>query len=276
MSNGRLGLRTRPGIIRTYTEGAVDSDVVSFLNATGINDITQINAITQLVADLKNYGLWAKMKSIYPFVGGEAAQHKFNLKDARDLDAAFRLVFSGGITHNSNGITGNGSNAFCDSKLIPSSHLTNNNLSITLYSRTTGQTSSNEMGCSGTSFLPIISLSCRATNNTALFDGYDFTTHRLTPTSNDGSGLFHGNILTSTNQKFYRNGSQIASQTAAQTQTQPSQPLYILARNDNGTAANYSSRNLAFASIGDGLTDTEASNLYTSVQAFQTTLGRQV
>ena len=32
----------------------------------------------------------------------------------------------------------------------------------------------------------------------------------------------------------------------------------------------------SFASVGDGLTDTEVSNLYTAVQAFQTTLGRQV
>lgn len=32
----------------------------------------------------------------------------------------------------------------------------------------------------------------------------------------------------------------------------------------------------AFASIGDGLTDTEAVNFYTAVQRFQTTLGRQV
>ena len=39
---------------------------------------------------------------------------------------------------------------------------------------------------------------------------------------------------------------------------------------------NYSSKELAFASIGDGLTDAEAANFYTAVQAFQTTLGRQV
>jgi hypothetical protein len=38
----------------------------------------------------------------------------------------------------------------------------------------------------------------------------------------------------------------------------------------------YSTKECAFASIGDGLTDTEAGNLYTAVQAYQTTLGRQV
>jgi hypothetical protein len=38
----------------------------------------------------------------------------------------------------------------------------------------------------------------------------------------------------------------------------------------------YDNKELAFSSIGDGLTDTEAANFYTAVQAFQTTLGRQV
>jgi hypothetical protein len=38
----------------------------------------------------------------------------------------------------------------------------------------------------------------------------------------------------------------------------------------------FSDREIAFASIGDGLTDTQASDLYTAVQAFQTTLSRNV
>jgi hypothetical protein len=46
--------------------------------------------------------------------------------------------------------------------------------------------------------------------------------------------------------------------------------------NNNGISAFYTTKECAFASIGDGLTDTEASNFYTAVQAFQTTLSRQV
>lgn len=264
-------------IIDPYRYASCPAEALAFIAAAGITDNTQKQAICTLVSDLQAFGIWTKMKAIYPFCGSTSTQQKYNLKDPRDLDAAFRLVFFGGITHNSNGITGNGVNSYCDTKLIPSSSLTNNSLNVTVYSRTSGQLLANEIGCTTTLFLPIISISCRNNIDQALFDGYDFTTHRLTPSNTNGNGFFHGNILTSTNQKLYRNGIQIASQTAAQTQTQPSvQPLYILARNDSGTAANYSSRNLAFASIGDGLTDTEAANLYTAVQAYQTTLGRQV
>jgi len=38
----------------------------------------------------------------------------------------------------------------------------------------------------------------------------------------------------------------------------------------------FSDREYNFASIGDGLTDTEASDFYDAVQAFQTTLSRNV
>jgi hypothetical protein len=38
----------------------------------------------------------------------------------------------------------------------------------------------------------------------------------------------------------------------------------------------YGQRNIAFASIGDGLSPTESSNFYTAVQTFNTTLNRQI
>ena len=38
----------------------------------------------------------------------------------------------------------------------------------------------------------------------------------------------------------------------------------------------YANKECAFSSVGNGLTDTESANLYTAVQAFQTTLSRNV
>jgi hypothetical protein len=52
--------------------------------------------------------------------------------------------------------------------------------------------------------------------------------------------------------------------------------MYISALNNNGSTVNFSGRECAFASIGDGLNDTEAANLYTAVQNYQITLNRQV
>lgn len=270
-------LATHGILARTASGGGVDPDAQAFITAASITDPTQQSAINKLVVDLKGYSIWTKKKALYPFVGGTASAHKFNLKDPRDLDAAFRLVFSGGITHSSNGITGNALNGFANTYLIPSSSLTNNSLNVSIYSRTLGANNYTDIGCSTSSFLPIIGLNTRNVNNETVFDGYDFTTHRIIAAETDGRGLFMGSITSSTSQKLYKNGVLKTTQTVAQTQTQPTvQPIYILARNDSGTAANYSGRNYAFASIGDGLSDTEAANFYTAVQAFQVALARNV
>ena len=50
----------------------------------------------------------------------------------------------------------------------------------------------------------------------------------------------------------------------------------LIRLNSNGSIVQYSDRRFQFASIGSGLTDTEASNFYTAVQAMQTTLSRNV
>ena len=53
-------------------------------------------------------------------------------------------------------------------------------------------------------------------------------------------------------------------------------PIYIGAIWENSNASYFTDRQYAFASIGDGLTDAEAANFYTAVQAFQVTLSRNI
>ena len=75
---------------------------------------------------------------------------------------------------------------------------------------------------------------------------------------------------------FFTNGTKVIDYGAISTAL-PTTKLFIGAVNSGLNVGNYyASKQYAFASIGDGLTDTEASNLYTRVQAFQTTLNRQV
>ena len=115
---------------------AIDPDAQAFITAAGITDPTQQSAINTLVLDMKGYGIWTKMKAIYPFVGGTATTHKYNLKDPQDLDAAFRLVFFGGWTHSSNGVQGNGTNGYADTKFNPNTgYSVNDNAHISVYSR---------------------------------------------------------------------------------------------------------------------------------------------
>ena len=130
MTQARVGWRS----FVTSVVNAVDADAQAFISAAGITDLTQAAAINTLVNDLKTYGLWTKMKAFYPMVGGTAASHKFNLKDPRDLNAAYRLTFFGGLIHDSNGVLGNGTTGYAYTNLAQNT-MGLNNMSIGWYNR---------------------------------------------------------------------------------------------------------------------------------------------
>lgn len=273
MANSRLGLRTRPGLIRNLTEGlaSLDSDARLFIDAVGITNQTQINSINQLVIDLKSYNIWSKMKAVYPFIGGTADNHKWNLKDARDLDAAFRLVFSGGITHSSDGLLFNGTNGYGDTKLTPSTSLTASSGHLSIYSRTNVAQNSYDIGVTTSGSADNMVASRYGIN--VFYANYGALTYP-SYANTDSRGHFITNRNSSTNTTGFINGVRVIN--TSQTGAVASKTLYIGCLNNDGTASNYSSRQLSFATIGDGLTDQEAADLYTSVQTYQTTLGRQV
>ena len=86
---------------------------------------------------------------------------------------------------------------------------------------------------------------------------------------------------TSTTLKAWRNGIALANATTTPGGEVLNTATTYLGARRNTTIANpqaefYTNAECAFASIGDGLSDAEAANFYTAVQAFQTTLNRQV
>ena len=250
---------------------------MAFIAAAGITDATQKQAICTLVSDLQSYGIWNKMKAIYPFVGGTSSTHKWNLKDPRDLDAAFRLVFSGGWTHSNTGATPNGTNGYADTFLTPSTSISQNSAHLSFYSRTNSL--GNGMNIGQIQQIPDIrglhigiSYSGNSNQMRTRCNSIIASTS-YTPT--DTRGLFSISRINSSEFRGYRNSSNVFTLTA--TSNTPGNLNIILgAINTSSGAADYSTNECAFASIGDGLTGTEAANLYTAVQAYQTTLGRQV
>jgi hypothetical protein len=248
-----------------------DADAQAFITAAAITDATQQSAIDTLVKGLKSDGIWTKMKAIYPFVGGTASTHKWNLKDPRDLDAAFRLVFNGGWTHSSNGATPNGTNGYANTYLAPSSVLSTSSAHFSKYNRTndlTGDKIDGAFTASNTTFMQ--------QNYTAANAILGSVTSLTTYTPTDTRGLFNVTRTATNAMKVFRNSTNVGSNTNVITAL-PAANVYLGARNaDNSIIQFYNSYQTAFSSIGDGLTDTEASNLYTRVQQFNTTLLRQV
>ena len=251
--------------------GGNDADAQAFITATGISG-TNATATNQLVIDLKAANIWTKMKAVYPFVGNTSASQKYNLKDPRDLDAAFRLAFIGGGTFSANGYSPGGVNGYANTFFIPSVNSTGiNNFHNSYYSRTNVNLVQVDTGC-GSSDLQGTLLEIRTANityiriNAATTSSYADT---------DSLGLYTQSRLLGNQQKGYKN-SLLKITGTVNSNTTPAQNFIIGAYNSNGVAAYYSSKQCAFASIGDGLTDAEALALYNAVQTFNTTLARQV
>jgi hypothetical protein len=263
-------------IINPYVFGAAfDPDAQAFITAAGITDNTQKTAINTLVLSLKANNIWQKFKAIYPFVGGTATTHKFNLKNPADTNAAFRLVFFGGWTHTTNGAQGNGTNAYADSFFLPSTqYAVIDNAALSVYSRSNITENKCEIGCynGSNSALQInVATTALPPQNTACYIN-NITDSKFIDT--DSRGLYIASRTGTTVTLFENNTLKVTSTNTAL--ARPNINIFIGAQNNAGALNIPSSKQLAFASIMDGLTNTDAANLYTAVQAFQTTLGRQV
>jgi len=243
----------------------------AWIAATGETDSTIISALTTLEADLTTYGLLSKMKALYPMVGGTASKHKFNFMDARDLDVAFRLTFNGGWTHSSTGALPNGTNAFANSFLAPSGNIGQNDNHISFYSRTQNTTNGVDIRASDSTSTQILEIEI-------YYTGRWYTNNSSYGPSIAGTittGLFTCNRISPTQYKGFRN-STIEVNNSINSTGISNQNVYIGAGNEGGTANWYSNRECAFSSIGTGMSDAEQTQFYNIIQAFQTTLSRNV
>ncbi len=266
--------------ISAWTEGEpipeTDADADAFLLAANITDATIKASINTMVVDMKANGIWDKMKAIYPFVGGTATTHKFNLKDPRDLDAAFRLQFFGGWTHSKNGALGNGANTYADTFFIPNSELTHGSTAFSFYSRTNSDGAKLDLGVNTQLNNNFLGLYSRIGGNLSLDLGCFACGGRFNATAPNSLGFVVASRTTTSLLKVFKNGSQIGSNQTTTSIGLPNKKLYIGAANHDGSLMQPSDRENAFTSIGDGLTDTDASNLNTIVNNFQVALSRNV
>jgi hypothetical protein len=272
--NGRVRLTNSLGTngrVRIWLSqpSSNDPDAQAFITAAGITDPTQQSAINTLVLDLKSNNIWTKMDAIYPMVGGTATTHKFNLKNPADTDAAFRLSFIGGWTHSANGALPNGTNAYANTFLNTSTNLSLNSHSFGIYSRT------NDV--SGTKLYGAFNNSNLILHNNLSGGNFisGFTTNIVSYTANPSTSLLMASRTSTTSLAAYRGGVLLGTNTNLITLL-PNTNFYFGARSKLGVAEFFSTHQLAFGFLGSGLNSTEASSLYTNVQAFQTTLGRQV
>ena len=253
------------GIVKNNSSAGNGALTTAWITATSETDTTIISALNTLETDLTTYGLTAKIKALYPMVGGTAAKHKFNFLDT----AQYQATFNGGWTHSSTGALPNGTNAYASTG-IKVSDFTTSSIGMGLYSRTNTDGLFCDLGTIDTLRYQILSS----------FIGYHYCAFPDVNVLQNGVaantlGLISINRYSTTNRKVYQNGTLKHTATETMSST-PSNYDFKIGASGGPSTTWYSPRQNALTVFKLAMTDTDEANLYTAVQAFQTTLLRNV
>lgn len=238
------------------------TEATAFIKAAGIADGTQKTAIRTLVLSLKTAGLWDKMEAIYPFVGGTADTHKWNLKNV-----SLHKIAWDGATHSASGVVFNAKSHNMNLGMSDISDIATS-FNASLYVRNAVTNGAIDWGSYPDNGSTRLGAHIKHTDNITYYDhGGSYIPARLSG-SITATKLISFNRL-GTTQSVFRDG--VKALTGNSTYLISMQmPLYLNSNPQNNT------RQFAFVSFGAGLTDAEAATLNTIVQTYQTTLGRAV
>lgn len=252
---------------------SVDADATAFFlrvtTAGGTLTTTEQSAIDTLVKSLKSNGLWTKMQAIYPMVGASAAACAQNLKSA-----SYTATFGGAITYSANGITSNGTTGYMDTGFNPSLHNSAGSSHLSYYSRTAVTESKVDIGCYGSGYANPNQLAIHFGGGITYYNPNGTSDSQVRINETNSQGLFIASRTSSTVIFGKRNNNTATNGTLSEARNNVK--IFILAASVNNNPEFFNTKQCALASIGDGLTTTDASNFYTAVQAFQTSLNRQV
>jgi len=269
-----LGI-TASAILKSSGGGGVtvpDPDAQLFVDNAGILIQAEGDAVNDFVIYLKGYSLWSKIICLNVKVGGTASQHKFNLKDPRDLDVAFRYTYGGTWVHGLDGAKANGTNSLANTYVNLNTLGLNGNFSFGYYLTVANTLFNDKHGMGAFS---------SATNWVTL--QHNFSTEMLgyaygpTGTSLTISGanndFFALSVNGTTKKVFHKN---LVSTATTNGTSVPTINLYEGCFNFFN--AYYFGLDATYGTsfVAEGLTETEIGNLRTSIITFETALGRNV
>ena len=253
--------------------GEFDADYLSYVSrieSTGyIYGTGEKEAENDFIVALKSNGLYTKIYEMYLFTGNSSGSHAIPFKGVVP-----NISWVGAVTSSANGTSGNGINAYGNLGWSPVS-MSQNDAHVSIYSRTNTALTHCDVG----SFDGTGRTQLYIKNATSKFAGTVQGT--VVTSANDiasSTGLFlvSRNAAGSTDSLiFYQTGS-VVEKFVNVSVTPSTSNFYFMARNNNGTADTFSSRQYCFMSFGTKMNDTEASTFNTLVQTLQTAKGRAV
>jgi hypothetical protein len=207
-------------------------------------------------------------------VGSAATPHRYNLRDI----STFLITYGGTVTHDANGITGNGVNGFGDTGFSPLNNgLPLDDAGIGVYTRTSANLGT-EMGASDAGLTNSLYLQTRAGGFTVM-QANSSTFAAVAEAT--GTGLFVGVRRNATSMQIYKNGaSTILKTTSAGSSARTASTLNLMRLNTGGVGTSYSGKNIAFVLIFTATNATfinaNMATLYNIIQQYQTLLSRQI
>ena len=258
--------------------GGFDPDAQAAITAIGA-DATIGGYLNQLFLDLKGQGnttngtdVYSKCYAIYPMSPSDASTIslstiKWNIKDPRDLDAAFRLTFVNLPTASLTlGLNSNATpDSYAETHFIESSEMTAGNNGSTMFvtrfnSSVLGYFAGGE-----------ITMCARITY-------FNFIQYSANQVITKGSFPLVGDIYTSsrrsaTDFEAYNNGVSYGTNTTSDTSQSTAQHR-LFCRTNLGTPVQFQDGALGFYALHDGLTDNEVQDLFDAITAWNTSLGR--
>jgi len=252
---------------RVLVLAPVNAAVNSFVTRAGISSQTQIDALLVLVEAAIAHGWWDLCDLIYPHVGATAGAHAQNLKSSN-----FTVTWAGAVTHNVNGITGDGATGYGDTgyNLRSSGQITLNSGHVGVYQRTlpTGAGGKHIAGAAilGDAFFGV---------SRAFSGAFTGNVNELTQSSLTNSVGFGAlSRISSTGKSYFLpTGSTTDATSSINT---VNLTLFLLARNLSGVMNAPSNGNVAGLTVGSGITSAIYQLMKADWQTFNTANGRQV
>lgn len=271
-----MGVGTSAGLMFVKVATGPDADALAYIAAVESTGYAmpqvEKDAVDALVKAYKANGTWSKKYAVFLISGNTAASQKWNLKDPRDLDAAYRMVWLGGTTHSNTGVKFNGTDSY-GNPFVSLATLGNTDTQLGAYATT-----------EGTSLEAILSVEDNTTGsmnytifrfNSGNVESYMFSVS-LTPVPvATAVGLLTTNVL-GTAIKIYQNGVVIKTNTASGGNTAGlTRGPYFGAHNSmGGGVIQVSSKNYVFAELGRCHTDAEVLADYNALRTYLLAIGR--
>lgn len=241
-----------------------DTDVATFISKTGITSDIEKNALNTCVKSLKSAGLFSKIKVFYPMVGGTAITTKYDLISTNNN--AYNIDWYGGLTFSNQGVKGNGTNAYGNSKYIPSS----SNAFTVCIGTNISETASDPivLGVFNSTTQAFL-MQIKGVNCNVRLHG-DIKTASIVSSNN----IYTFNRVVNLMNVFFNSSKKLEITTNG---TVPTNIIYLLNLNVNNAtySSGYSQHRIQSTLFHEGLTDTEAITLQTIINQFESDLGRK-